>query len=163
MQSFCTFQQKYIVVVNVDYININIRVETTLTNAKKYNSIKSSIKSIEKFKFNNFNNKFNSTSRVYFSINQIVEISQYQYIAIDKIKLFKSFKFVVFINSFNSTFRFSLSINHDSIMSQILISISSRIDFFDFLINQMIYVSINSRFRRFKQWYIVVVVAFICI
>ena len=163
MQSLCTFQQEYIVVVDVDYININIRVETTLTNAKKYNSIQSSIKSTEKLKFNNFNNEFNSTSRVCFSINQIVKISQYQHIAIDKIKLFKSLKFVVFINSFNSTFRFSLSINHDSIMSQMLISISSRIDFLRALINQVIYVSINSRFRRFRQRYIAVVVVFICI
>ena len=137
-------KSRYFVVADVDHINKNIRVETSLTNAKKYNSIKSLIKSIEKLKFNNFNNKFNSTSRVCFSINQIAEISQYQHIAIDKAKLFKSFKFAVIINSFNSTFRFSLSINHDSVMSQMLISISSRIDFFRVLINQQIDLRFNN-------------------
>ena len=165
--SFRFFEQEYIVVADVYHINKNIRVETSLTNARKYNSIKSSIKlfkshkSFKKLKFSifsnkfNFNNKFNSTSRICFSVNQVAETSQYQHIAIDKIKLFKSLKFVVFINSFNSTFRFSLSINYDSIISQILILISSRIDFFRVSINQMIYVSINSRFRRFKQRYLV--------
>ena len=47
MQSLCTFQQKYIVATNVYHINKNIRVETSLTNAKKYNSIKSSIKIVQ--------------------------------------------------------------------------------------------------------------------
>ena len=41
-------KSKYLVVVDIDYINKNIRVETSLTNAKKYNSIKSLIKSTEK-------------------------------------------------------------------------------------------------------------------
>ena len=140
-------KSKYLVVVDVDYINKNIRVEMLLTNAKEYKSIKLSIKSIEKFRFNN--NKFNSRSRIYFSINQIAETSQYQHIAIKKNKLFISFKSVVFINAFNSTLSFSLSIIHE--ISQILISISSRIDFLRALIHQMIYVSINSRFRLFKQ------------
>ena len=124
--SFRFFEQKYIVVADVDYINKNIRVETLLTNAKKYNSIKSSIKSIEKLKFNIFNNKFNSTFRFRLSINQDAEISHIDFISC---RSFKFFKFVVFINSLNSTFRFSLSINHDSIISQMLISMSSRIDF----------------------------------
>ena len=198
-----SFEQEYIVVASVDHIKKNIRVETSLTNARKYNSIKSSIKlfkslkSFKKLKFNIFSNKFNSTSRICFSVNQVAETSQYQHIAIDKTKLFKSLKINSFkstsrvcfsinqiarisqyqhitidkikllkslkINSFSSTLRFSLSINHDSIMSQMLISISSRVDFFDVLINQIIYVSINSRLRRFKQRYIAIVVAFICI
>ena len=117
-------KSRYLVAADVDHSIKDIRVETSLTDAKKYNSIKSSIKS--------------------------------------SIKRFKSLKFVVFINSLNSTFRFSLSVNHDSVMSQMLISISSRIDFLRALINQMIYVSINSRFRRFRQRYIAVVVVLIC-
>ena len=165
MQSLCTSQQKYIVAANVYHINKNIRVETSLTNAKNYNSIKSliklfkSLKSFKKLKFNIFSSRFSSTSRVCFSINQVAEISQYQHIAIDKVNLFKSLKFIAIINSLNSILRFSLSINHDSLMS-------SRIDFFRVLINQqMIYVSItrfsyrfsyqlrfnNSRLCRFRQ------------
>ena len=162
-----SFEQEYIVVADVDYIKKDIRVETLLTNAKKYNynSIKSSIKlfkslkSFRKFKFS----IFNSISRVCSSVNQLAETSQYQHIEIDKIKSLKSFKSIkllkslnsaAIINSLNSTFLFSLSVNHDSL-------ISSRIDFLRALINQMIYVSINSRFRRFRQRYIVVVVTFI--
>ena len=152
--SFRFFEQKYIVVADVNYINKDIRVETSLTNAKKYNSIKSSIKSIEKFKsikFSIFINCFNSIFRICFLINQIAETSQYQHIAINKIKLLKSLKFIVIINSFNSTFRFSFSINHDSIISQMLILISSRIDFLRVLINQMIYVSIIRFSYRFSN------------
>ena len=191
-------KSRYFVVADVDHINKNIRVETSLTNAKKYNSIKSSIKSTEKFKsikfsifincfnstsricfsvnqdkikslksfksiklfkslksfkklkFSIFSSRLNSTSRVCFSVNQIAETSQYQHIAIDKVKLFKSLKSIVIINSLNSTLRFSLSVNHDSIISQMLISMFSRIDFLRVLINQqMIYVSIlaSSSFR----------------
>ena len=150
MQLLCTSQQKYIVATNVYHINKNIRVETLLTNAKEYNSIKSliklfkSLKSFRKLKFSIFSNKLNSTSRVCFSINQVAEISQYQHIAIDKIRLLKSLKFIVIINSFNSTLRFSLSVNYDSLMS-------SRIDFFRVLINQqMIYVSITRFSYRFS-------------
>ena len=122
-----------------------------------------SYRSFKFFKFVVFINSFNSSSRVCFSVNQIAKISQYQHIEIDKIKslksfksikLFKSLNSVAIISTFNSTFRFSLSINHDSL-------ISSRIDFLRALINQIIYVSINSRFRRFRQRYIVVVVVFI--
>ena len=151
-----SLKSKYLVVADVDHINKNIRVETSLTNAKKYNSIKSLIKSIEKFKsikFNTFINCFNSTSRICFSINQdkIKSLKSFK-----SVKLLKSLKFVVFISSLNSIFRFSLSINHDSITSQMLISMSSRIDFLRALINQqMIYVSINSRFCRFRQRYFV--------
>ena len=79
MQSFCTFQQKYIIVVNVDHININVRVETTLTHAKEYEMIKSSIKSFKlskKFKFNIFSNNFNSTFRISLSINHDKIMSQ---------------------------------------------------------------------------------------
>ena len=173
-KSFRSFEQEYIVVADVDHINKNIRVETSLTNTKKYNSIKSSIrlfkslKSFKKLKFNIFSSRFNSTSRFCSSINQIAEISQYQYIEIDKVKLLKSFKsiklfkslnFAVNINSLNWTLRFSLSINHDSL-------ISSRIDFLRVLINQqMIYVSIirfsyqfrfnDSRLCRLRQRYFV--------
>ena len=153
--SFRSFEQEYIVVANVYYINKNIRVETSLTKTKKYNSIKSSIKlfkshkSFRKLKFNIFNNKLNSISRICSSINQVAETSQYQHIAIDKIKLFKSLKSVVFISSFNSTLRFSLSINHE--ISQTLISMSSRIDFFRASINQMIYVSIIRFSYRFSS------------
>ena len=148
--------------------HIDIRVETSLTNAKNNNSIKLSIKlfkslkSFKKLKFNIFNNKFNSTSRFCFSINQIAEIS---HIALDKVfdstshQSFKFFIFVVSFNSLNSTLRFYLSVNK-TITSQ---KLSSRIDFLRALINQIIYVSINSRFRRFRQRYIVVVVAFICV
>ena len=63
------FRQEYFVDVDVTHIKLNIRVETSLTNAKKYELIKSSIKSFElfkKFKFNIFNNKFKSTFRVCF-------------------------------------------------------------------------------------------------
>ena len=159
--SFRFLRQWYIVVADVDYINIDIRVETSLTTAKEYNSVKSSIKSIEKLKSSS---KLSSTPRICFSINQVAETSQYQHIAIDKAKLFKSLKSTAIINSFNSTLRFSFSINHDSIISQMLISMFSRIDFLRVLINQqMIYVSINSRLRRFRQRYIAVVVVFICI
>ena len=165
--SIDSLESRYLVAANVDHINKDIRVETSLTNAKRYNSIKSSIKSIEKLKFksiksieklkfNNFNSKLNSTSRVRFSINQIAETWQYQHIAIKSTEKFKSIKFSTFISCFNSTSRFCFSINHDSL-------ISSRIDFLRVLINQMIYVSINSRFRRFRQRYIAVAVVFICI
>ena len=204
-------KSRYLVAADVDHINKDIRVETSLTNAKKYNSIKSSIKFLISLKsFKSFKsavsiNSFNSTSRFCFSVNQIAETSQHQHIAIDETsnletqqklksnifinsfnstsrvcssfnqnakishmsstscRSFKFFKFAVFISSFSSTFWFSLSVNHDSVMSQMLISISSRIDFLRVLINQMIYVSINSRFRRFRQRYIAAVVAFICI
>ena len=150
MQSFCQFKQKYIVDVDVTHININIRVETTLTKAKKYKLSKSiesmiksfkSIKLFKKFKFNSFINCFNSTSRLCHSINQIAKTSHnafdktMSFASIKSIKLIKSFKFVVFINSLYSTFRFSLSINHDLIMSQILITISSFLQIFCALIN----------------------------
>ena len=176
MQLFCTSQQEYIVATNVYHINKNIHVETSLTNAKKYNSIKSAIKlfksfkSFNKFKFNIFSSKFNSTSRICFLINQVARISQYQHIAIDSTsrfcfsvnqitktsyidftscRSFKVFKFVVFVNSFNSTFRFSLSVNHDSLKL-------SRIDFLRVLINQqIIYVLITRVFVVFRQRYLV--------
>ena len=240
--SIDSLKSRYFVAADVDHNNKNIRVETSLTDTKKYNSIKSSIKRFksfkfavfinlfnstfrfcfsinqitktsqhqhiaidetsnleiqQKFKFNIFNNKFNSIfricfsvnqdakishialdeilsfiscrsfkffkfvvfinnkfnsiSRVCFSVNQVAEISQYQHIEIDKVKslksfksvkLFKSLNFAVIINSFNSTLRFSLSINHDLL-------ISSRIDFFRVLINQMIYASIIRFSYRF--------------
>ena len=63
------FRQKYIVVADLYHTNKNIRLETSLTNARKYNSVKSSNKSIEKFKFSIFNSRFNSTSRFRFSFN----------------------------------------------------------------------------------------------
>ena len=153
------FEQEYIVVADVDHIKKDIRVETSLTNARKYNSIKSSIKlfkslkSFKKLKFSIFSSRLNSTSQIDFSVNQVAETSQYQHIEIDKVKLLKSFKSVkllkslkstAIINSLSSTFWFSLSVNHDSL-------ISSRIDFLRALINQMTYVSINSYLRRFRQ------------
>ena len=136
-------ESKYLVAANIDHINKNIRVETLLTNAKEYNSIKSSIKSIEKFKsikFNIFINCFNSIFRICFSINQnkIKSLKPFKLI-----KLFKSLKFAVIISSLNSTFRFSLSVNHDSL-------ISSRINFLRVLINQVIYVSIIRISYRFS-------------
>ena len=81
-----------------------------------------------KFKF--FINSFCSTFRICFSINQVAKTSQYQYIAIDKIKSFKSikliksFKFAVFINLFNSTSRICFSVNQMTKTSQIAIAIS---------------------------------------
>ena len=151
--SFRFFEQEYIVVADVDYINKDIRVKTSLTNARKYNSIKSSIKSTEKLKFNIFSSKFNSTFRFRSSVNQDARIS---HIDFTSCRLFKFFKFVVFINSLNSTFRFSLSINHDSVMSQMLISMSSRINFLRALINQqVVYVSITRFSVAFRQRYLV--------
>ena len=143
------FKQKYLVDADVIHINLNIRVETTLTKTRKYKLIKSiksliksfkSIKLFKKFKFNTCINEFNSTLRLRHSINQDVKIS---HIAFDKImnfttsksiKLIKSFKFIVFVSSFCSTFRFSLSINHDIITSQILFAISSFFQAFRALI-----------------------------
>ena len=138
-----SFKQKYLVDVDVIYINLNIRVETTLTKTKKYKSIKSiksliksfkSIKLIKSFNFNFSINCFNSKSRFCFSINQIAKTL---YIAFDKImnftssksiksiKLIKSFISSSLTNNICSTFWFSLSANHDLITSQILIAISS--------------------------------------
>ena len=148
-----SFEQEYIVVTNVDHTTKDIRVETSLTNARKYESVKSLIKSdklIKKLKFRIFNNKFSSTSRVCFSVNQIAETS---HIALDEIlnstsyRSFKSLKFAIIITSLNSALRFSLSVNHDSIMSQMLISMFSRIDFLRVLINKVTYVSILAFFR----------------
>ena len=138
--SFRFFEQEYIVVADVDHTKKNIRVETSLTNARKYNSIKSSIKLFKsfklfrKFKFNVFSSKFNSTSRVCSSVNQDARTS---HIAFDEIlnstsyRSFKFFKFAVFINSFNSTFRFCSSVNQTIKTSQYRrIAIESSIKLF---------------------------------
>ena len=150
-----SFGQEYIVVADVHHTNKSIRVGTSLTNAEECNSVKSSIKSVEKFKsikFSTFISCLSSAFRVCFSVNQVAGTPQYQHIEIDKVKLLKSFKSVkllkslnsaAIISSFSSTFRFSLSINYDSL-------ISSRIDFLRALINQMIYASINLCLRRFR-------------
>ena len=83
-------KSKYLVVADVDHSIKNIRVETSLTNAKKYNSIKSSIKRFKSFKSVVSINSLNSTSRFCSSVNQITEISQHQYIAIDEISSLKT-------------------------------------------------------------------------
>ena len=77
-------ESRYLVAADVDHINKDIRVETSLTNAKRYNSIKSSynsikssiklfksLKSSKKLKSSIFSSRFNSTSRVCFSVNQV--------------------------------------------------------------------------------------------
>ena len=115
-------KSKYFIVVDINYINRNIRVETSLTNAKRYNSNKSSIKRFKSFKFVVFINSFNSTSRFCSSINQTAEIQQHQHIAIDEassLKIQQKFKFSIFNNNFNSTFRVCFSVNQDAKTSHI--------------------------------------------
>ena len=166
-----SFKQKYFVDVDVTHTNINIRVETSLTKAKKYNLIKTSIKSfksvnlLKKLKSSIYIDESNSTSRVCLSINQDVRTS---HIALDKImsltssesiksvKLIKSLKSVVFVNSLCSTLRFSLSVNHDLVTSQTLIAISSLLQALRALIKQLIRV-----FVVFEQRYLVDVGVFI--
>ena len=98
---------------NLNIIQKRIRFsmrQIQIINCFKFND-QSNFISINSFKANIFINRFNSTFRICFSINQNAKISQ---IAIDKIKLLiksfktsnKSFKYVVFINCFCSTFRF---------------------------------------------------------
>ena len=82
MQSSRFFEQEYLVDADVIHINLNIRVETTLTKTKKYKSIKSLIKSIKTFKlFKSFKsivfiNSFCLTFRLSLSINQVLITSQ---------------------------------------------------------------------------------------
>ena len=88
-------KSKYFVAANVNHINKNIRVETSLTNARKYNSIKSSIKSSFK-SFKSFKsvvviNSFDSTFRFCSSVNQIAETS---HIAFDVISNFTSYQLI---------------------------------------------------------------------
>ena len=65
-----SFRQKYLVDADVIHINSDIRVETTLTELKKYKSIKSLIKSFKsvklfkKLKFSTRIDEFNSTLRL---------------------------------------------------------------------------------------------------
>ena len=127
-------KSKYRVAADVDYINKNIHVETSLTNAKKYNSNKSSIKRFKSFKSVVFINSFNSTFRFCFSINQTTKISQHQHIAIDEassLKIQQKFKFNIFNSNFSSTSRICFSVNQNARIShialdEILSSISCR-------------------------------------
>ena len=76
MQSFCqSLRQKYLVDADVTHINLNIRVETTLTEAKEYKLIKSLIKSFKsvklfkELKFSTCIDEFSSILRLWHSIN----------------------------------------------------------------------------------------------
>ena len=98
-------KQKYLADAVIDHTNQNIRVETSLTNAE-----------------NNFSSKFNSTSRICSSVNQIAETSQYQHVAIDEassLEIHQKLKSDIFaIDSFNSTSRICFSINQVAETSQ---------------------------------------------
>ena len=127
-------KSRYRVVADVDHINKNIRVETSLTNAKKYNSNKSSIKRFKSFKSAVSINSFNSTFRFCFSVNQTAETSQHQHIAIDEassLKTQQKLKFNIFSSNFSSTSRVCFSVNQNAKTShiafdEILNSISCR-------------------------------------
>ena len=64
------FGQEYIAVAGVDHTNKDIRVETPLTNAKGYNSVKSSAKSAEKLKSSISSSRPSSTPRACSPANQ---------------------------------------------------------------------------------------------
>ena len=148
-----SFRQKYLVDADVIHINLDIRVETTLTRARKYKSIKSSIKSsikladsskIKWLKSSSLTSSLCSTLRLCSSINQDARTS---HIALDRImsltssksvKLIKSLKSVIFISSLNSTLRVSLSVNQVLATSQILIAVSSLLQALCVLIKQLV-------------------------
>ena len=86
-----SFEQKYIVAADVDHTNKDTRVETSLTNAKKYNSIKSSIKfSFKSLKSVAIISSFNSTFRFSLSVNHDSIMSQMLISMLSRIDLLRA-------------------------------------------------------------------------
>ena len=139
--------QEYIAVADVDHTNKGIRVGTPLTNAREYNSIKSSVKlfkspkSSRKLKSSISSSRPSSAPRACFLANQDARTP---HIALDKTlsptscRPSKSFKSAVFISSPSSTLRSSRPANHNSVMPQMLTSMPSRTDLLRALINQQV-------------------------
>ena len=136
-------ESKYLVAADVDHINKDIRVETSLTNARKYNSIKS-LKSFKKLKFSIFSSRFNSTSRVCSSFNQDARTS---HIDFTSCRSFKSIKFSTFINCLNSTSRVCFSVNQVAEIQQYQHIAIDKVKLFKSLKSAAIISSLNSTFR----------------
>ena len=145
-------RQKYLVDADVIHTNLDIRVETTLTRARRYKSIKSSIKSsikladpskVKWLKSSSLTSSSCSTLRLCSSVNQDARTS---HIALDRtmsltssksVKLIKSLKSVTFISSLSSALRASLSVNQVLATSQVLAAVPSLLQVLCALIKQL--------------------------
>ena len=83
---FSPSEQEYIVVAGVDHTNKDIRVGMPLTNAKRYNSVKSSTNSAEKLKSSISSNRLSSAPRACSPANQVARTPQIVTDAISSLK-----------------------------------------------------------------------------